>query len=176
MAATSVTVHITPLTDAEDAEAFQRINAAWISELFSLTDEDRRVLDDPVGQIIAPGGAVLIARTDDDARVGCIALLSYPGDVFELSKMGVTPEAQGHGIGNALIRAAVEHAAARGGRRLFLGTNSRLQPAIHLYERAGFRRITKDDLPVDDYYARADILMGMDLTTVNTDALPSSGR
>src|SRR4051794_5517769 len=141
MAATSVTVHIAPLTDAEDAEAFQRINAAWISELFSLTDEDRRVLDDPVGQIIAPGGAVLIARTDDDARVGCIALLSYPGDACDLPKMDSPPEVEIHAIANTMSRPAVKHPPPRGGGRLFFGTNSRLQPAIHLYERAGFRRI-----------------------------------
>ncbi|MFG3532417.1 hypothetical protein ACGF8B_37710 [Streptomyces sp. NPDC047917] len=32
-------------------------------------------------------------------------------------------------------------------------------PAIHLYEEAGFVRITREGLPVADYYARADILM-----------------
>ncbi|MGH8147904.1 MAG: hypothetical protein ACREPY_16435 [Rhodanobacteraceae bacterium] len=42
---------------------------------------------------------------------------------------------------------------------VFLGTNFRLASVLHLYEAAGFRRITRDELPVADYYARADILM-----------------
>ncbi|MCX4531205.1 GNAT family N-acetyltransferase [Streptomyces sp. NBC_00841] len=58
-----------------------------------------------------------------------------------------------------LIAAAVDRARALGGARLFLGTNSKLAPAIHLYEKAGFARITRDRLPVADYFARADILM-----------------
>ena len=54
----------------------------------------------------------------------------------------------------------VEYALVEfGGTRLFLGTNTMLAPAIHLYEDAGFVRITRDRLPVADYYARADILM-----------------
>lgn len=158
------TIKITPLLDAYDAQAFQQISATWITEHFSLTAEDRRVLADPVSQIIAPGGAVLMARRQDDTPVGCIALLRYPRNVFELSKMGVTSAEQGRGIGGALIQAAIDYAAEHDGKRLFLGTNSRLEPAIHLYEKAGFRRITKEDLPVEDYYARADILMDMDLT------------
>ncbi|MEU5093474.1 GNAT family N-acetyltransferase [Streptomyces sp. NPDC020996] len=61
--------------------------------------------------------------------------------------------------GRRLIAAAIDRARALGAARLFLGTNNKLAPAVHLYEEAGFVRITRDRLPVADYYARADILM-----------------
>ena len=41
--------------------------------------------------------------------------------------------------------------------------STRLEAAVHLYEAAGFHRITRDRLPVADYYARADILMEISL-------------
>ena len=59
--------------------------------------------------------------------------------------------------------AAIERSRTLGATRVFLGTNSKLGPAVHLYEQAGFVRITRDRLPVADYYARADILMELGL-------------
>ncbi|MFJ8750573.1 GNAT family N-acetyltransferase [Streptomyces sp. NPDC102441] len=109
---------------------------------------------------MAPGGDVLMAReSGSGAVVGCIALLPYPHAAFELAKMAVDPAAQGRGIGRRLIPSAVDRARALGGIRLFLGTNTKLAPAVRLYEDAGFAGITRDRLPVSDYYARADILM-----------------
>jgi GNAT superfamily N-acetyltransferase len=142
-----------------DAAAFKRINEEWITRIFSLTDEDRKLLDDPVAHIVSPGGDVLVARIEDSTVVGCIALVPYGNQVFELAKMGVTPQAQGRGTGRKLVAAAIDRARELGGLRIFLGTNTRLEPAVHLYAEAGFKRISREDLPVVDYYARADILM-----------------
>lgn len=159
MSTTQLDVSISSLATPSEATAFRTINEEWIARLFTLTDEDRKVLGDPLGQIVNPGGDVLFAHTGDGEVVGCVALLPYGDGIFELSKMGVTPRAQGAGIGRRLVGAALARAAKLGGRRVFLGTNSLLAPAIHLYEAAGFHRITRDQLPVADYYARADILM-----------------
>ncbi|MEU6413891.1 GNAT family N-acetyltransferase [Microbispora sp. NPDC046933] len=151
---------VSSIASQSDADAFRVLNEEWISRLFTLQEEDRSVLGDPFGRIVGPGGDVLMAREQGSgAVVGCVALLAYPGAVFELAKMAVTPAAQGRGIGRQLIAAAIDRARALGAARLFLGTNSKLAPAIHLYEEAGFVRITRDRLPVADYYARADILM-----------------
>ncbi|MFM9493829.1 GNAT family N-acetyltransferase [Streptomyces galilaeus] len=151
---------VSSIRSPSDADAFYALNEEWISRLFTLQEEDRAVLGDPFGRIVDPGGDVLMAREpDSDTAVGCIALLAYPDAVFELAKMAVAPAAQGRGIGRQLIAAAIDRARTLGGTRLFLGTNTKLAPAIHLYEDAEFVRITRDRLPVADYYARADILM-----------------
>ncbi|MFE0417285.1 GNAT family N-acetyltransferase [Streptomyces tendae] len=160
MSYASASVEVSSIASQSDADAFFTLNAEWISRLFTLEDEDRAVLGDPFGRIVASGGDVLMAREPDTgAVVGCIALLAYPDGVFELAKMAVAPATQGRGIGRRLIAAAIDRARALGGTRLFLGTNTKLAPAIHLYEDAGFVRITRDRLPLADYYARADILM-----------------
>lgn len=158
MSPTRIDISISSLATPSDAIAFRTINEEWISRLFTLTHEDRKVLGDPLGQIVSRGGDVLLARIGGEA-VGCVALLPYGEGIFELAKMGVAPRAQGAGIGRRLVGAALARTAELGGRRVFLGTNSRLAHALHLYEAAGFRRITRDELPVADYYARADILM-----------------
>ncbi|WP_324786821.1 GNAT family N-acetyltransferase [Streptomyces sp. H51] len=151
---------VSSMASPSDADAFRALNEEWISRLFTLQEADRAVLGDPFGRIVGPGGDVLLAREwESGAVVGCIALLAHPDTVFELAKMAVAPAAQGRGIGRRLIAAAIDRARALGAARLFLGTNHKLAPAVHLYEEAGFVRITRDRLPVADYYARADILM-----------------
>lgn len=154
---------VTSLASVDDAAAFREISEAWISRLFSVTTDDRRLLDDPLGQIVEPGGDVLLARAASGGVVGCVALLPYGEGVFELAKMGVTPESQGAGVGRRLIAAAIERAPQLGGRLVFLGSHSSLRAALHLYEAAGFVRITREQLPVDDYSARADTFMRLEL-------------
>lgn len=158
-----IDVSIASLATPTDLTAFREINEDWISRLFTLTDEDRRLLADPIVQIVRPGGDVLIAHDASGEAVGCVALVSYGDGIFELAKMGVTQSAQGAGIGRRLIDAAIRRGTELGARRLFLGTSTRLEAAVHLYEAAGFHRITRDRLPVADYYARADILLEISL-------------
>ena len=156
-------ITVTSLSSADDAEAFREISEAWISRLFSVTADDRRLLDDPLGQIVEPGGDVLLARAAPGDVIGCVALLPSGEGLFELAKMGVSPEAQGAGVGRRLVAAAIERAPQLGGRVVFLGSHSSLLPALHLYDAAGFTRITREQLPVDDYHARADTFMRLEL-------------
>ena len=54
-------VVVDDLASAADAEAFRVLNERWITTFFTLEDEDRRLLGDPVGLVVEPGGAVLVA-------------------------------------------------------------------------------------------------------------------
>ena len=143
-------------------EAFAALNRAWIERFFVLEDEDRRLLDDPEGAILAPGGAVFcLVEGEGDAApvVGTAGLLPAGPGVFELVKMAVAPAAQGRGYGRRLLLHALDAAEALGARRVFLLTNSALAPALHLYRTAGFV-----DEPLDVHeYARGDVQMGLAL-------------
>jgi N-acetylglutamate synthase-like GNAT family acetyltransferase len=152
---------IASIATQEDVDAFREISEEWVTQYFNLEESERALLADPVGRIVEPGGDVLIARdrASGDA-LGCVALIAYPDRVVELAKMGVRPAAQGRGIGRELLTAAIGRARGLGGSRLFLGTSSRLEAALHLYEQAGFVRTDRSQLPVStDYYPRADVLM-----------------
>jgi putative acetyltransferase len=143
----------------ELAPAFQALNEAWITTLFALEPKDRRVLGDPAGEIIAPGGEILFALEAGEA-VGCCALIKLADGGFELAKMAVAEPFKGRGVGRALMAAAVAWARAKGAPRLYLETNSALAPALGLYRSFGFREITPAE---PSPYARADVVMELKL-------------
>lgn len=135
---------------------FYRLNEAWLRKYFYVEEIDHRVLSAPETEILQRGGAILFATLGDDV-VGTCALMPEDAGVYELTKMAVEESRQGLGIGRALLEAAIAEFRARGGRRLFLETNSKLAPALRLYESAGFER--QPSIKPDSHYARADVYM-----------------
>ncbi|MCB1606813.1 MAG: GNAT family N-acetyltransferase [Xanthomonadales bacterium] len=137
-------------------EHFYRLNAEWLQRYFYIEEIDHRVLSHPEAEILEPGGAIFFARIGE-AVVGTCALLQSGKGIMELSKMGVDPNYQGLGIGRALIEAAIAEFQGRGGDCLFLETNSKLAPAIGLYESVGFER--QAQAKPDSHYVRSDVYM-----------------
>lgn len=137
-------------------EHFYRLNAAWLSKYFYIEDVDHRVLSHPQDEILAHGGAILFALTGDIV-VGTCALKRDSGGVFELTKMAVDERYQGLGIGRLLIEAAIAEFKRLRGTQLFLETNAKLAPAIHLYESTGFEH--QSTRKADSQYQRSDVYM-----------------
>jgi ribosomal protein S18 acetylase RimI-like enzyme len=134
--------------------AFRDLNLEWITAHFEIEDEDLRVLNDPEGQILAPGGAILLAL-DDDTPVGTGALIPTGPHEFELVKMAVTERARGRGIGRALCVALVALAHERGAHQVELHSQTALAPALSLYRSLGF-----EEVPLGTtLYKRANIHM-----------------
>ena len=141
----------------EYAPEFRRLNLDWIERLFTVEAPDLKVLNDPEGIIIAPGGMVYFAL-DGGQVVGTVALIRAGDGRCELAKMAVATTHQGRGIGEMLGRACKAWAAENGVRTLCLETNSKLANAIRLYERLGFRHAVEPNAPD---YARCDVYMEM---------------
>ena len=139
------------------AADFRRLNLEWIERLFAVEAPDLKVLDDPQGAIIATGGTIFFAL-DGDSVVGTVAMLRGEDGRCELAKMAVAPSHQRRGIGELLGAACRSWAASQGMRTVFLETNSRLDGAIRLYERLGFRHAP---WPHPSDYARGDVYMEM---------------
>jgi GNAT superfamily N-acetyltransferase len=162
-ATTADALTISDIASPADADAFRVLNEAWISRFFTLEDEDRKLLGDPMGQIVEPGGAAFVARLGDGGPViGCVGIAPVAPGVFELVKMAVSPEHQGHGTGRKLIAAALERARDLGAHRVVLESNAQLASAVHLYEAFGFRHLGHDEVAPSPY-ARADVHMALDL-------------
>jgi ribosomal protein S18 acetylase RimI-like enzyme len=116
---------------------------------------DIEVMSNPEA-IVEHGGAVLFALLGD-AVVGTCALKQHAPGEYELTKMGVDPSVQGVGIGRKLIEAAIAEFERLGGTELFLETNTRLESAIHLYERTGFEH--QPTIREGSSYGRANVYM-----------------
>jgi DNA-binding MarR family transcriptional regulator len=141
------------------AEAFARINAEWIRSMFTMEENDRRILEDPRGLIVDRGGVVLFVEAEGVGIVGTCALIRIEEGVFELTKMGVLESARGLKAGEFLLQRILERARQMRMRRLYLLTNSKCAAAIHLYEKLGF---VHDETIMQDYgarYARCNVAM-----------------
>jgi N-acetylglutamate synthase-like GNAT family acetyltransferase len=155
-----VEVTIRPFEGDADADAFRALNEEWIARHFVVEEEDLRQLADPVRAYIEPGGEILIAELAGKP-VGCVALAPAGSGAYEVSKMAVSPGLRGRGIGRALLGAAIGRARELGARSLFLGSSTKLESAVHLYEAFGFRHVPPEKLHMP--YARADVFMELEL-------------
>jgi len=135
-------------------QAFKELNEQWITRYFKMEASDYKYLDYPEENILDQNGVILFALAGGKP-VGTCALVETGEQVFELAKMAVADEAKGKGIGYLLGQAAVERARALGAKKLFLESNTRLEPAISLYQKLGFRRIFGQPSP----YERSNIQM-----------------
>lgn len=154
-------VDIRSLAPGDDATAFRTLNEEWITRYFTLEAKDREILNDPVNSILLKGGHIYMAYVAAQA-VGCVALIPMKDGVWELSKMAVSPHLRGRGLGRRLLLHAIAQAQCLGARSLFLGSNTRLTDAVHLYESVGFRHVNPESLPPMPY-SRANVFMEMPL-------------
>jgi ribosomal protein S18 acetylase RimI-like enzyme len=75
---------------------------------------------------------------------GCILLSGTPGmEAIELVYLGLAPEARGRGIARRLLDLAMTRASRRGYGSMTCAVDLRNEPALRLYERAGFRAFSR---------------------------------
>lgn len=144
-----------------DAKAFRSLNEEWITRFFTMEARDFEILSDPEASILKHGGHIYMAYSGRET-VGCVALELMDGDVYELSKMAVTPNLRGQGVGRRLLEYAIEQARALGAKSLFLGSNKKLENAVHLYESVGFQHLPPEKRP-NTLYSRANVFMEKNL-------------
>lgn len=122
--------------------AFKSLNEEWIKQYFVMEKEDYDELGNPEDYVINKGGEILVA-VYNDTPVGVCALVKMdnPEYQFELSKLAVSPLSQGKGVGKLLVNAIIQLAKEKGGSKLFLQSNTILEPAINLYYKAGFKKV-----------------------------------
>lgn len=138
------------------AEAFRRLNEEWITTHFKMEQADHKALSNPKRSIIDKGGHILVALYNDEV-VGVCALqkMDDPDYDYELAKMAVAPSARGKNIGWLLGMAIIETAKSKGAKKLYLESNTMLEPAINLYNKLGFRKTGGRATP----YERCNIQM-----------------
>lgn len=135
-------------------EPIKTLNIEWLKKYFKIEPKDEKVLSNPQEEIIDKGGMIFYAKYNGKI-VGTVSLIKVTDTVFELSKMAVTDDVQGLGIGKKLLQHCVDIAQEQGIQKIILYSNKGLKPAIHLYERFGFVEVLLED----GVYERADIKM-----------------
>jgi ribosomal protein S18 acetylase RimI-like enzyme len=160
MIATEVDAQATVVTFHPQYRAdFARLNYAWITKLFAIEPQDRRILDNPEQEIIANGGEVFFAIKHGKV-VGTVALKVENAITFELTKMAVDESQRGSGYGKLLLDAAIDYARAKGAKQVVLSSHTSLTPALTMYRQVGFADRKNS---ADSCYSRCDIFMQLDL-------------
>jgi ribosomal protein S18 acetylase RimI-like enzyme len=116
---------------------FESINKAWVTQYFSLEPFDLAQLENPEQTILAKGGEIIFAKIGAHIA-GTVALIPSEEGVWEMIKMGVSPEFQGKGAGELLGKQILEVARQKGATKVRLYTHTKLEAAIKLYHRLGF--------------------------------------
>ncbi len=132
---------------------FKKINIEWIAAFFKIEPHDLEQLNHPE-EIINTGGQIFLALADGQV-VGTSALIHDGGGVYELAKMGVTPKAQGLGLGKLLCQRTIAEALIKQAKTLYLLSNKSLKPAITMYQKLGFVEVPLEGT----LYERTDIKM-----------------
>jgi len=141
-------------------QVFKILNEAWISKYFVMEVEDHEALSHAQENILDKGGFIFVALYRDEP-VGVCALkkMDDPKYQYELAKMAVDPKAQGKNIGWLLARAVIEQATSMSAEYLYIESNTLLKPAINLYYKLGFKKVTGRPTP----YERCNIQMELKL-------------
>ncbi|MET3978312.1 DNA-binding MarR family transcriptional regulator/N-acetylglutamate synthase-like GNAT family acetyltransferase [Mucilaginibacter sp. UYP25] len=138
--------------------AFKHLNEEWISQYFKMEATDYKSLDHPDDYILNKGGHIFMALYNNEP-VGACALIKMEENMYELAKMAVSPKAKGKGIGFILGQACITKAKEMGATKLYLESNTILKPAINLYHKLGFKKVTGIPSP----YERCNIQMMLEL-------------
>jgi len=77
-------------------------------------------------------------------RLGAVFLVKQSPRVAKLRLLIVDPRARGIGLGTRLVKACVGFARAAGYSKMVLWTQSELEAARAIYEKAGFRKVRSE--------------------------------
>jgi ribosomal protein S18 acetylase RimI-like enzyme len=153
-----VSDHAVRRAELADAEAVGRLMHDFNAEFDEPTPGPER-LAERIAELLAGGDtAILLAGTGPDG----LAILRFrlaittPGLECYLAELYVVPARRGHGLGRALMNAAIDEARARGADYMDLGTSEDDVAARALYESLGFvnREGGRPDGPISYYYER----------------------
>lgn len=146
----------------EYAPYFYDLNIEWLKTFFYVEPYDEEVLSNPDKYIIDKGGHIFFAKLYNEI-VGTVALMPMTeNNVYELTKMGVSPKHRGHKIGQQLMQKCIDFAKEHRFNKLVLYSNTKLENAIYIYKKYSFIEI-----PVEENcpYERCNIKMELPINS-----------
>lgn len=136
------------------APYFYELNVEWLRTYFYVEPYDEKVLSHPKEYIIDKGGHLFFA-VENDTVLGTVALIAHNDGTFELTKMAVAVNERGKKIGQELLKHCISFAKEQG-KDLLLYSHTKLENAIHIYRKFGFKEVP---LEKDNPYERSNIKM-----------------
>jgi mycothiol synthase len=139
---------------ASDADAVLAVNAAAFAHHPEQGALDAAGLAERMAEPWFDPAGLLLAVDDDGALLGFHWTKQHDAGLGEVYVVGVSPAAQGRGLGRVLTVAGLQHLAARGVAEVLLYVESDNTPARRLYEDLGFHHAAAD---THVQYQRAEV-------------------
>ena len=140
------------------ADDYVRLSLEWLEKYVRVEAADEAVMYHPHESVLNIGGAIWFAA-ENGVNVGTVSMIPIGEGEYELAKLAVTESCKGRGAGSLLMQTAMAFAERVGARRVMLFTNSRLRPAIHLYEKFGFVHMPLGDSEFDTADVRMEAVL-----------------
>ena len=133
-------------------QSFIKLNTAWIKTNFgSLEKEDIKTFQE-IEREIAKGAMIFFAVENSIVLATCMTK-QISENTWEICKLAADEQYKGRGAGSRVFEKCMEYAIANNAKRLFILSNSRLKPALYIYQKYGFKEIKLDNYE----YIRGDI-------------------
>ncbi len=132
---------------------FIDLNIDWIKRFFVPEEADYEVLNQ-IESLLDSGSMIYFALEDNHVLATCMAM-PLGDDVWEICKLAAAGQSTGKGAGSAVFKASMDYAIEHGAKKLTLISNRILKPALHIYQKYGFKEVPLNK----DYWGfeRADI-------------------
>lgn len=132
---------------------FIDLNIDWIKRFFVPEEADYEVLNQ-IESLLDSGSMIYFALEDNHVLATCMTM-PLGDDVWEICKLAAAGQSTGKGAGSAVFKASMDYAIEHGAKKLTLISNRILKPALHIYQKYGFKEVPLNK----DYWGfeRADI-------------------
>jgi ribosomal protein S18 acetylase RimI-like enzyme len=134
------------------------LNHEWLRKYDLWEPIDDEYLDHPKEKILDKGGSIFLVRANSDI-IGTASIVTYEDTAVEICKVCVSEKWKGQGIGLALMRKCIEEARNLGAKKILLYSNQKLENALKLYFKLGFKEI----VDTEGKYKTSDVKMEMNL-------------
>ena len=135
---------ITPAITSQDLADICKLFQAYAESLgidLSFQDFQTELASLPGKYDATAKGALLLAKDSNGTALGCVAVRSWSGDICEMKRLYVAPDARGTGLGKELANASIAQARILGYSKMRLDTLATMATAQKMYMQIGFREI-----------------------------------
>ncbi len=131
---------------------FIDFNTDWIVSNFGFLEEHDIETFNKIDDELKNGAMIFFAVENDIPLAACMTK-PINETTREICKLCSNKNAAHKGAGSAVFEASMNWALNKGVKRLFIISNSKLKPALHIYKKFGFKEIKLDNYE----YERGDI-------------------